>query len=183
MYEIYYILSIFTNVFMFFFNPNSRFPFGSQPIFAYFLYNFVGGMMVLIFLLVTTLQISFFLNCCLLIEAGWLHIRAISDEIDHITTQPSRGTPQKINLCLVQLIECHIRVIRYDFGYKCIMVTDQLVSYSGKRDEQFIFSCNFYALRLVNQVAEVVSGPLFVELLRSIIMSSSSLLMMEIVSG
>lgn len=113
----------------------------------------------------TMLQVIFFINWCWLIEAGYLHMQAIFGKINQVARQLATGVSITINPSLVQVIVTHIKIVRCVFRFKCVVMANLL--------------CAYCVIRLANQLADVLSGPLFFELLRSIIMSSSSLLMME----
>lgn len=89
------------------FIPFRRMPYNHHTIFEYFLYIPLHALFAFAYSFITVAVLTFFVNGCLLIEAGRFHVETIFREADELVKQPSLQRINKIKLILIDVIKIH----------------------------------------------------------------------------
>lgn len=90
---------------------NSRFPFDHRTIPEYFIQNSIIAIGCAAYVLIMTTGVTFFINCSLLIRAGYFQIEWIFMEIDKSTTQNNKNNLKLFKFRLVNAIKFHDKLM------------------------------------------------------------------------
>lgn len=94
-------------------NSFSSIPFSHHTAMEYFLLILSDVSFAAVYLIVTVTVLTFFLNCCLLLESHYLHIKTMFTDIDVNQIQSHAQRSSKTTTLFIQAIKLHFEITKY----------------------------------------------------------------------
>lgn len=102
-----------------------RYPFNYDTILEFVLTHiFYSAPMAFIYLFITITVLTFFMNCCALIDAGCSHIQSIYNEIEYLALHRSEKRAQQTTENIKQVVEMHTKIIGFVGRIKIYFTTE-----------------------------------------------------------
>lgn len=150
-----------------------RIPFDQHTIFEHFIHIVIDTVFGYAYMTTQTSVLTFFVSCCFLIEAGFVHLKGFYEESDEFVAQQFDHTNlKKYKSFIKDVIALHIKLQRYYFEQSFVL---------------FLF-LNIYfnlipaiSLRLSEHLSNVMRGPIFFQLICNTIYSAACFMLLEYV--